>query len=434
MRRLYLLALTLFALVLVVWTAGVDAVQEPHPSIEVHRITDTLYMLGSGMETGGNIAVLIAESGVVLVDTKLEGYGPDILDHLRRLTDKPVTMIINTHVHYDHSGANTEFPDTVQFVAHENIRRHWARTDCQPIPTNCDDFQGENRKYLPKTTFSDRLSLFAGTPDQIDLYYFGRGHTDGDTFVVFKEARAMHVGDMFLGKTLPFIDAENGNGGSAIATVTVAVSPVDEGHAPVANDDTYLMVQNTALDATLTVPAPGVLANDTDSENHPLTALLDDSPSNGGVILNPDGGFTYTPLTTTFTGTATFTYKASDGVADSVASVTIEVGTMHVANLVAVIYDDGKTWRARMFVFVDDKLSAPVEGAIVTSTWSDASGSPQELQCTTGGGGLGIVDQGISRDGGWCSVWILDLPKKTSSVTFKVMDVVHGDLQYAPSE
>ncbi len=101
-------------------------------------------------------------------------------------------------------------------MAHENIRRHWARTDCQPTPTNCDDFQGENRKYLPKTTFSDRLSLFTGTPDQIDLYYFGRGHTDGDTFVVFKDARTMHVGDMFLGKTLPFIDAENGNGGSAI--------------------------------------------------------------------------------------------------------------------------------------------------------------------------------------------------------------------------
>jgi len=173
-------------------------------------------MLGSGMETGGNIAVLVAESGVVLVDTKNEGYGPTILDLVREITDKPVTMIINTHVHFDHSGANTEFPDTVQFVAHENIRRHWARTDCQPIPTNCDDFQGENRKYLPKTTFNDRLSLFTGTPDQIDLYYFGRGHTDGDTFVVFKDARTMHVGDMFLGKTLPFIDAENGNGGSAI--------------------------------------------------------------------------------------------------------------------------------------------------------------------------------------------------------------------------
>ena len=216
MRRLCLLPLTALALGLVLWTAGLEAVQDPIPPIEVHRITDTLHMLGSGMETGGNIAVLVAESGVVLVDTKNEGYGPTILDLVRQITYKPVTMIINTHVHYDHSGANTEFPDTVQFVAHENIRRHWARTDCQPTPTNCDDFQGENRKYLPKTTFNDRLSLFTGTPDQIDLYYFGRGHTDGDTFVVFKEARTMHVGDMFLGKTLPFIDAENGNGGSAI--------------------------------------------------------------------------------------------------------------------------------------------------------------------------------------------------------------------------
>jgi len=214
-RCLTLSALTLVGLGLVASTTGMEAAQERHPAIEVHRITDTLHMLGSGMETGGNIAVLIGESGVVLVDTKLEGYGPDILEHVRGLTDKPITTIINTHAHFDHSGANTEFPDTVQFVAHENIRRHWARADCQPV-TNCDDFQGENVKYLPSTTFSDRLTLFGGSPDQIDLYYFGRGHTDGDTFVVFKDARTMHTGDMFLGKLLPFIDAENGNGGSAI--------------------------------------------------------------------------------------------------------------------------------------------------------------------------------------------------------------------------
>jgi glyoxylase-like metal-dependent hydrolase (beta-lactamase superfamily II) len=232
MNRLYLLPLTLLALALVVWNTGLEAAQEPHPPIaEVHRITDNLHMLGSGSTTGGNIAVLIAEHGVVLVDTKNEGYGPDILEHVRRLTDKPVTTIINSHVHFDHSGSNTEFPETVQFVAHENVRRHMARADCQPIPTNCDDFQGENAKYLPATTFSDRLTLFAGGPDQIDLYYFGRGHTDGDTFIVFKEARTMHVGDMFLGKGLPFIDAENGNGGSAIEfgrTLKRAISTIKD--------------------------------------------------------------------------------------------------------------------------------------------------------------------------------------------------------------
>ena len=211
-RSICLAAITALGLAL---AAGIHAAQEPRPEIEVVRITDALHMLGSGTTTGGNTAAFITEEGVVLVDTKLEGYGQDILGHVRRLTDKPVTTIINTHVHFDHSGSNTEFPDTVHFVAHENIRRHMARTDCQPIPTNCDDFQGENAKYLPSTTFSDRLTLFAGGPDQIDLYYFGRGHTDGDTFVVFKAARTMHTGDMFQGKLLPFIDAENGNGGSA---------------------------------------------------------------------------------------------------------------------------------------------------------------------------------------------------------------------------
>ena len=212
-RSVCLVSLTTVGLAL---AAGTHGAQEPRPPIEVQRITDALYMLGSGTTTGGNTAAFITAAGVVLVDTKLEGYGPDILAHVRRLTDKPVTTIINTHVHFDHSGSNTEFPDTVHFVAHENIRRHMARSDCQPIPTNCDDFQGENAKYLPSTTFADRLTLFAGGPDQIDLYHFGRGHTDGDTFVVFPAARTMHTGDMFQGKLLPFIDAENGNGGSAI--------------------------------------------------------------------------------------------------------------------------------------------------------------------------------------------------------------------------
>ena len=227
-RSICLAAITALGLGL---AAGIHAAQEPRPAIEVIRITDALYMLGSGTTTGGNTAAFITAAGVVLVDTKLEGYGPDILGHVRRLTDKPVTTIINTHVHFDHSGSNIEFPDTVHFVAHENIRRHMARSDCQPIPTNCDDFQGENAKYLPSTTFSDRLTLFAGGPDQIDLYYFGRGHTDGDTFVVFPAARTMHTGDMFQGKLLPFIDAENGNGGSAIEfgrTLTRAIAGVPD--------------------------------------------------------------------------------------------------------------------------------------------------------------------------------------------------------------
>ena len=198
----------------------------------IREVAENLYMLGNdpvipGMQTGGNTAVFVTAVGVTLVDTKLEGYGQDILDLVATVTGNPVTTIINTHTHYDHTGSNTEFPDVVDFVVHENTLAQMSRSSCEPV-TNCSSFKGENSSYLPRITYSERTSLFSGD-DQIDLYYFGRGHTDGDTFVVFKAARAMHTGDMFQRKGLPFIDVANGNG-SAIefgSTLNKAVTELD---------------------------------------------------------------------------------------------------------------------------------------------------------------------------------------------------------------
>jgi VCBS repeat-containing protein len=91
--------------------------------------------------------------------------------------------------------------------------------------------------------------------------------------------------------------------------------------APVAVDDTFHVDQ----DQTLTVPAPGVLSNDTDGNNDPLTVVLGDTVSHGALTLNADGSFTYTP-TTGFSGTDSFTYQANDGRADSnMAAVTVTV-------------------------------------------------------------------------------------------------------------
>jgi glyoxylase-like metal-dependent hydrolase (beta-lactamase superfamily II) len=170
--------------------------------------------------------VLVGDKGVVLVDTMLSGAGRGILAQIKSVTDKPLTMIINTHTHFDHTGSNTEFPSTVEFVAHENTRANLAREKCEPV-TNCGTFKGENAKYLPKRTYKDKLTLFGGK-DQIDLYYFGRGHTSGDTFVVFPAARAMHAGDMFPRQQMPFIDVAN-SGGSAVefgSTLQKAVTTV----------------------------------------------------------------------------------------------------------------------------------------------------------------------------------------------------------------
>ena len=240
-RSLFMATLASVGMVLIVAT---NQARQQRAALELHDVAENLYMLSNsssveGMGGGGNTAIFVTGSGVVLVDTKINGYGQDILAEVRRITDRPVTTIINTHNHYDHSGGNVEFSDTVNFVVHENARAQMARANCEPV-TNCDVFKGVNEKYLPETTYSDQLSLFSGL-DQIDLYYFGRGHTDGDTFVVFRGVRAMHTGDMFARKGLPFIDAVNGNGsatefGSTLQKAVEGISNVDTvipGHATV---------------------------------------------------------------------------------------------------------------------------------------------------------------------------------------------------------
>jgi VCBS repeat-containing protein len=108
---------------------------------------------------------------------------------------------------------------------------------------------------------------------------------------------------------------------SAVATVSIAVQPVND--APVAGPDGYTVQGGT----TLTVSAPGVLANDTDVDSSSLTAQVVSLPANGTLTLNANGSFTYTPAAA-FTGSDAFSYRASDGVAASAAvSVAITVTT-----------------------------------------------------------------------------------------------------------
>src|SRR5213594_3077035 len=191
MRRAVLLVALMFLGGALIGAAAGQQNQPLPPVRDIQKIRDNLYFISVG-------------------DTMLANAGRGILERIRSVTDKPVTTIINTHTHFDHTGSNTEFPASVEFVAHENTRANMAKPTCQPV-TNCDAFKGQNAKYLPKRTYKDRLSLFSGK-DQIELYYFGRGHTSGDTFVVFPAARAMHTGDMYPRSQMPFIDVANSGG------------------------------------------------------------------------------------------------------------------------------------------------------------------------------------------------------------------------------
>ena len=184
-------------------SVGVAALQQPARMLTVEQLKPNLYVLRGG---GGNTAVFIASDGVTLVDTKNPGWGQPILDAVRKLTDKPVTTIINTHTHADHVSGNVEFPRGVDIVTHQSNE---STMKAMAI------FKESGGKGMPARVYFQKASLSLDE-DQVDLYYFGRGHTGGDSWVVFPALGVMHAGDMFAGKTLPLLDAANGGSGVAI--------------------------------------------------------------------------------------------------------------------------------------------------------------------------------------------------------------------------
>jgi cyclase len=218
------------AIVVVSLAVAGAAAQQQRPRIPptgtIKKVRDNLYVIPGA---GGNTTVFVTQAGVVLVDTKLANNGEAIMNQVRSVTDKPVSTIVNTHSHPDHIGSNDYFPASVDVVTHENTRKWMA----------ANPRVASNPVVMPDRTFTDRMTLGSGD-DQIELYYFGAGHTDGDAFIVFPARRAMAAGDMFAWKMAPLIDPMAG--GSVLAlpdTLEKAVNGIPnvdtviEGHGDV---------------------------------------------------------------------------------------------------------------------------------------------------------------------------------------------------------
>jgi hypothetical protein len=126
---------------------GIAAFQAPPPgptpaslaATKIEKVKDNLYVVtGSSAEdqskfAGGNTAVFITESGVVVVDTKLPGWGQVVLDRIKTVTNKPITTIINTHSHGDHTGNNEFFGASVEIIAQENTLKRLSTTACSQL-------------------------------------------------------------------------------------------------------------------------------------------------------------------------------------------------------------------------------------------------------------------------------------------------------------
>lgn len=163
---------------------------------------------------GGNVGVFINDKEVILIDNSYEIIEDVLMASLREITDKPIKFIINTHFHHDHSDGNRAFgKQGIPIISHQNAKKRMME-DAElygGIYSFIKDFV--QPKYddasLPVFTYESKMTLTQGD-EEIELYNFGKAHTDGDSVVVFKNNNIIHTGDAFVRYGYPYVDLNNG--------------------------------------------------------------------------------------------------------------------------------------------------------------------------------------------------------------------------------
>jgi len=195
MRRT-LLSLALTLLVVGPGVTSRAAQLPPRAVLVTQKVVDDLYVI---IGNGGNVAFLVTNEGVILIDDKYEEDFEAINAQVKSVTDQPVKYVFNTHYHSDHSGGNTRFFSVAEIISHKNSRTN--------ILENKQSNASPNMRPA-RITFTDETSVFLGGKE-VRARYFGRGHTNGDIVIYFPGLRVLHTGDLMAGVT-PLIDYSGG--------------------------------------------------------------------------------------------------------------------------------------------------------------------------------------------------------------------------------
>ena len=203
--------------------------------IEALRLSGALTMLSG---PGGNVVVLNGPDGKIVVDTFVQGVWPTLKQALDTMGNAPVTLVIDTHWHFDHADNNESFRSAgAGILAHENTRTRLSQShDLLGM-----HFDPASAAALPTDTFTQTRTMQANG-ERLDLGYIPPAHTDTDIYVHYTSANVLHMGDVFFNGMFPFIDASTGGSidgtiaGAermlAMANVTTKIVP---GHGPLGN-------------------------------------------------------------------------------------------------------------------------------------------------------------------------------------------------------
>ena len=166
------------------------------------KITMLTDDIGTFTERGGTIAFLLSKKGIAVVDSQFPDQSKHLIDELKKKSEKSIKVLINTHHHGDHTAGNISFKGIAEHVlAHENSKKNqenWAKQN-----------KAEDKQLYPDQTYTDTWCQKVGK-ENICLYYYGAGHTNGDSVVHFQHANIVHMGDLHFNRRHPFVDRAAG--------------------------------------------------------------------------------------------------------------------------------------------------------------------------------------------------------------------------------
>ncbi len=217
-----LIFILLFSLLFVFSTSYTQ--QREITPVKLDKLTDRLYQILGGR--GANGGLFIGDNGVLVIDAKMTQESVDqTIQEIQKITDKPIQYLVNTHGDGDHIAGNIFFPHSVMIVAHENCRQEFfhPRRDGQPSEWN----KPELAPFVPSVTYSHKMDIYLGSK-KVELWYFGVGHTTGDTVVYFPEEKTAFLGDqIFLGRPQLIHSYKGGNSFEHVKTLTKMLEMLD---------------------------------------------------------------------------------------------------------------------------------------------------------------------------------------------------------------
>jgi cyclase len=166
------------------------------------KITMLTSDIGIFEEKGGTIAFLLGKEGIVVVDAQFPEQSKHLIDELKKRSEAPIQLLINTHHHGDHSSGNISFKGiAANVLAHDNSQKNQMASAKQN--------KSEDKQLYPDLTYYNTWSR-SFSKEKIRLHYFGAGHTNGDSFVHFEHANIVHCGDLLFNRRHPFVDRNAG--------------------------------------------------------------------------------------------------------------------------------------------------------------------------------------------------------------------------------